>query len=250
MAWNAPATATVGQVLTAAFLNAQMRDNFLAIDALLDLATSSFTDGGVLLGSGNGVITAMAVLADGAIVIGDGATDPVALAAFSSSTGQLFPARGGTGLDTSGAATGSALIGTGSGLQINAPVTQGDAEAGTVTTFSAWSPERVKQAIAALGDTGATAYCQITAAGALAATSKNIASITDVGTGDRTVVWDTDFGNTTYSVAHALLEENITGAQSQVYNSSLAAGTMKHRIYNESVSLSDQLTSLVALGDQ
>ena len=40
---------------------------------------SSFTDGGVLLGSGTDAITATAVLGDGEILIGDGTTDPVAL---------------------------------------------------------------------------------------------------------------------------------------------------------------------------
>ena len=39
---------------------------------------STFTDGGVLLGSGTGAITAMAVLADGEMIVGDGTTDPVA----------------------------------------------------------------------------------------------------------------------------------------------------------------------------
>ena len=41
---------------------------------------SSLTDGGILLGSGTGAITAMSALAKGSIVAGDGATDPVALA--------------------------------------------------------------------------------------------------------------------------------------------------------------------------
>ena len=39
---------------------------------------STFTNGGVLLGSGTGAITAMAVLADGELIVGDGTTDPVA----------------------------------------------------------------------------------------------------------------------------------------------------------------------------
>jgi hypothetical protein len=39
---------------------------------------STLTDGGVLLGSGTGAITAMAVLADGEFIVGDGSTDPVA----------------------------------------------------------------------------------------------------------------------------------------------------------------------------
>mgnify|MGYP003650435966 CR=1 FL=1 len=40
--------------------------------------TSSLTDGGILLGSGTGAITAMAVLANGEMIVGDGTTDPVA----------------------------------------------------------------------------------------------------------------------------------------------------------------------------
>lgn len=39
---------------------------------------STLTDGGVLLGSGAGPLTAMAVLADGEFIVGDGTTDPVA----------------------------------------------------------------------------------------------------------------------------------------------------------------------------
>ena len=39
---------------------------------------TSLTDGGVLLGSGTGAVTAMSVLADGEMIVGDGTTDPVA----------------------------------------------------------------------------------------------------------------------------------------------------------------------------
>jgi len=39
---------------------------------------STLTDGGVLLGSGTSAITAMAVLADGEMIVGDGTGDPVA----------------------------------------------------------------------------------------------------------------------------------------------------------------------------
>jgi len=39
---------------------------------------STLTDGGVLLGSGTDAITAMAVLADGEMIVGDGSGDPVA----------------------------------------------------------------------------------------------------------------------------------------------------------------------------
>ena len=39
---------------------------------------TSLTDGGILLGSGSGAITALAVLADSEMIVGDGTTDPVA----------------------------------------------------------------------------------------------------------------------------------------------------------------------------
>uniref|UniRef100_A0A6M3IN79 Putative peptidase n=1 Tax=viral metagenome TaxID=1070528 RepID=A0A6M3IN79_9ZZZZ len=39
---------------------------------------ATLTDGGILLGSGTGAITAMSVLADSEIIVGDGTTDPVA----------------------------------------------------------------------------------------------------------------------------------------------------------------------------
>jgi hypothetical protein len=42
---------------------------------------STLTDGGLLVGSGTGAITAMSVLAKGTVVVGDGTTDPTTLAA-------------------------------------------------------------------------------------------------------------------------------------------------------------------------
>jgi hypothetical protein len=39
---------------------------------------TSLTDGGVLLGSGTGAVTAMSVLSDGEMIVGDGSGDPVA----------------------------------------------------------------------------------------------------------------------------------------------------------------------------
>jgi|7_EtaG_2_1085326.scaffolds.fasta_scaffold01101_2 hypothetical protein len=63
----------------------QVESNELYVQGGTDVAVadggtgaSSLTDGGVLLGSGTGAITALAVLADGEIIVGDGTTDPVA----------------------------------------------------------------------------------------------------------------------------------------------------------------------------
>ena len=76
---------------------------------------SSLTDGGVLLGSGTGAVTAMSVLSDGNVVVGDGSGDPVALAAFTSSTGQLKHESGGIETDISGIAKGGILAGSAAG---------------------------------------------------------------------------------------------------------------------------------------
>jgi len=136
MAWSTPRTWTTGEVVTAAIMNAHVKDNFdvtapavlttqgdilyasgantparLAKSATathyisnggtnnnplwaqINLANgvtgtlpvgnggtgaTSLTDGGVLLGSGSSAVTAMAVLSDGEMIVGDGSTDPVA----------------------------------------------------------------------------------------------------------------------------------------------------------------------------
>ena len=70
---------------------------------------TTLTDGGVLLGSGTGAITAMAVLADGEIIVGDGTTDPVAESGATARTSLGAAASGAnaditsmTGLDNDG----------------------------------------------------------------------------------------------------------------------------------------------------
>ena len=55
----------------------------LTLDTALAVAeggtgATTLTDGGVLLGSGTGAITALGVLTDGQMIVGDGTTDPVA----------------------------------------------------------------------------------------------------------------------------------------------------------------------------
>ncbi|MDP3703391.1 MAG: hypothetical protein Q8R78_03295 [Candidatus Omnitrophota bacterium] len=94
---------------------------------------TSLTDGGILLGSGTGAITPMGVLADGSIVIGDGTTDPTTLAAFSSSTGTLNVASGGTG--AASLTDGGLLLGSGTGaVTASAVLTEGQLLIGDGTT--------------------------------------------------------------------------------------------------------------------
>ena len=88
---------------------------------------TSLTDGGVLLGSATGAITATSVLADGEILIGDGSTDPVALDVGSSTsitvlgtiaTGTWQATDVGVGYGGTGASSftdGGVLLGSGSG---------------------------------------------------------------------------------------------------------------------------------------
>lgn len=80
---------------------------------------STLTDGGILLGSGTGAVSALGVLADGSIVVGDGTTDPVALAAFSSSTGDLKHEAGGLEADVSGYTDGIYGMASGATLDID-----------------------------------------------------------------------------------------------------------------------------------
>jgi hypothetical protein len=58
----------------------------------------------------------MGVLADGSIVVGDGATDPVAITAFTSSTGLLIHERGGIEANISAITTDQFLGGTSAGV--------------------------------------------------------------------------------------------------------------------------------------
>ena len=68
---------------------------------------ATFTDGGVLLGSGTGAITAMAVLADGEMIVGDGSGDPVA------ESGADLRTSIGVGTGASPTFTGLTITGTG-----------------------------------------------------------------------------------------------------------------------------------------
>ena len=136
------------------------------------LDAAALTDGGLVIGKGTAALASTGVLGDGAIVIGDGATDPVTLSAFTSSTGTLKHEQGGIEADISAITTDQFLVGTGLGvISIRTPAqvhtslglvigtdvqadldvpSQAEAEAGTATTERVWTAERVKQAIAAL----------------------------------------------------------------------------------------------------
>jgi hypothetical protein len=94
----------------------------------------------------------------------------------------------------------------------------------------------------------AKAWCRITDAGALTAGDYNIASVTDTATGNRTIVIDNDFSNDTY-VGFA------TGAtfhtETAVEYGTFNAGDVGMRTFNPNGgALVDYATSSVFLGDQ
>jgi hypothetical protein len=107
----------VGEILTAANMIAFLSDPLQNIDDLLDLAgPTTFVDGAFLFGAGaTTTFKQSAVLANGEILVGDGVTTPVALAAFASSTGLLKTEQGGLEADVTGVATGGLPKGTGAG---------------------------------------------------------------------------------------------------------------------------------------
>ena len=123
--------------------------------------TDTLTDGGVLLGNGTGAVQAMAVLADGAMIVGDGTTDPVA---------------------ESGATLRTSIgVGTGDSPQFTA-VNVGAATDTTVTRASAG-------VIAVEGDTVAT----IANAHTWAAPQRG--TVTDIGSQASTVTVNLDTSN-------------------------------------------------------
>jgi len=87
---------------------------------------SSLTDGGVLLGSGTGAITAMGVLADGEMIVGDGTTDPVAESGATLRTSIGVDAAGtDNSTDVTFAGTGTYISLSGQEITVD-PITESD----------------------------------------------------------------------------------------------------------------------------
>jgi CO dehydrogenase/acetyl-CoA synthase gamma subunit (corrinoid Fe-S protein) len=121
--------------------------------------------------------------------------------------------------------------------------TQAQMEAGTSTT-----------AMVSAGRTQnhpgvAKAFCVIEGAGTLQAGSHNVASITDTGTGDSTVVIDTDFSGSGYTVASNSYDKDVTAFN--VVCNTFAAGSVRNATYDcEGNALVDTQRGWIAYGDQ
>ena len=99
-------------------------------------------------------------------------------------------------------AAGSAITAVASDSTLLAFDTGTPAAVGTASVGSATVAPRRDHGHAITEQNGiVSAYCQVTAAGALVSDSYNVASVTDTGTGNRTIVIDNDMANTNYCVA-------------------------------------------------
>tara|TARA_Y100000310_G_scaffold291725_1_gene319881 strand:+ start:4022 stop:4423 length:402 start_codon:yes stop_codon:yes gene_type:complete len=125
MAWTAPRTYVTGELVTAAILNADVRDNLLQTAPAL-------------------------VTTDGDIVAATAANALKRLAAMS---GDVFLHEvGGLEFDASAVTTGDTIVGQSAGVMgLETAMSQAEAEAGTDTQVRGVTAERIAQAIAAQG---------------------------------------------------------------------------------------------------
>jgi len=93
---------------------------------------------------------------------------------------------------------------------------------------------------------------RIEANGTLSQADYNVASVTDTGTGDRLVVWDTDFSGTEYAVSGGIAGGGIGATTGlHVYATASATGNSQFQIVNSNDgALVDINHSVWAFGDQ
>jgi hypothetical protein len=136
-------------------------------------------------------------------------------------------------------ASGEALIEDGAAIA----ATQAEMETATATGDAAFvTPGRTQYHPGV-----AKAWWSILAAGTLSSPAYNIASVTDTGTGNRTVVFDTDFSSVIYAVFTAIYSTNDANHTSEY--SGAAAGQVVIKCF-EGTTLVDQAHSGGAFGDQ
>jgi hypothetical protein len=97
----------------------------------------------------------------------------------------------------------------------------------------------------------AKAWCHIAAAGTLSSPDYNVASVTDTGAGDRTIVWDTDFSSAVYSCVSAGLGLTTYNHAVLIKHDAIATGSiqMLTKTYDGSGS-QDAVSMTAAFGDQ
>lgn len=175
------------------------------------MGASSYTDGGLLLGSGTGPITAMGVLANGAMIVGDGAGDPVA--------------ESGTTLRTS------------IGVPEEATKDNMEAEA----TGALYAPSDLVKHSPGV----AKAWAFVPIAGTSFTAQYNMSSVSKGGTGIYNYVIATDFSTADYAVVGM----GASGGHSLWLNT-IAAGTFGMRIRDNADSEVDAAHMVACFGDQ
>ena len=190
---------------------------------------TTFTDGGILLGSGTGAITAMGVLNNGGIVVGDGTTDPQALAAFTAYDGDLRHEAGGLEADVS-AYAGLISITGGATAQVNTlaglnALLSGETVAPTTQSFYIGSTQVAinrSSATLNLAGIGTLGVGAITTSGTLALGANNITMTGSIAADGSRVTkgWFTDL-----DVSNAIAG-SITGNAATVTGFTPASGSL------------------------
>ncbi len=132
---------------------------------------SSLTDGGILLGSGTGAITALGVATNGQIPIGDNSTDPV-LATITGTSNEITV--------TNGAGTITLSLPTSIEISGAAPATPAANRVYSDSIVKGWVVFRMDGSIE---------------------DDVNVSSVTDNGNGTWTVNWATAFANGNYGIS-------------------------------------------------
>jgi hypothetical protein len=93
----------------------------------------------------------------------------------------------------------------------------------------------------------AKAWCNITAAGALGSPDYNVSSVTDTGTGDRTINFTVSFSGTVYSPTSTLSNE---GDHMHPAYRAIATGSVRFIVMDSSAAKQDIISFNTIHGDQ
>jgi hypothetical protein len=172
-----------------------------------------------------GVLTSCTGLPEAGLAVSNAPTNGYMLTAQSGDAGGMTWAAAGSGLDAA---------------------SQAEMEAASSNTVAA-TPGRTQNHPGV-----AKGWVRIAAAGTIVSGDYNVASITDTGTGHRTIVWDTDFADTNYAVlGHSFLDSGA-GPIIDFDHANIAAGSIPFRIRTSDATYTpaDVASSNMAFGDQ
>ena len=231
-AWAAPAAAAAGTLTGSTLASGVTASSLTSVGTIATgvwqgtdvgvayggTGASTLTDGGVLLGSGTGAITAMNVLGDGEFIVGDGTTDPVA--------------------ESGATARASLGLGTAAVLAL-AQANQAAIEA--ETDENTYIPPDLLVHHPGV----AKVWCQVNATGTLESPSYGVSSVTDTGVGDMTVVFTTAFSTAVISGAGS---GDVIGGGVRVL--SPATGSIRQIMYDDANNPVDKIRYTQVWGDR